>query len=65
MEIEAAYAESHLEYHTLAHIEAVLSSLDVHCTAFDDPEMAELAFVYHDLVYDPVRHDTKVKARPA
>ena len=58
-EIEAAYTEPHRSYHTLTHIEAVLSGLDIHRDLFNDAHIAELALVYHDLVYDPARHDNE------
>ncbi len=58
-EIETAYTETHRRYHTLTHIEAVLHNLDEHRQLFEDPDIAELALVYHDLVYDPARHDNE------
>lgn len=58
-EIETAYTEPHRHYHTLMHIEAVLCGLDRCRAAFNDPDIAELALVYHDLVYEPVRQDNE------
>src|SRR4051812_25326408 len=61
-EIEAAYAEPHRHYHTLAHIEAVLSGFDSHRQSFEDPDVAELALFYHDVIYDPSRQDNEVQS---
>jgi len=58
-EIEHAYAEGHRHYHTLAHIAAMLSGFEAHRIAFEDPNGAELAILYHDLVYDPCRADNE------
>ncbi|WP_443747235.1 HD domain-containing protein [Asticcacaulis solisilvae] len=61
-ELETAYSEPHRHYHTLTHIEAVLSALDSHRGQFDDAQVAELALVYHDLVYDPARQDNETQS---
>lgn len=61
-EIETAYSEPHRHYHTLTHIEAVLSGLATHREAFADPDVAELALFYHDLVYDPACQDNEAQS---
>jgi len=61
-ELEAAYTEPHRRYHTLTHIDAVLQNLDDHRALFNDPETAELALFYHDLIYDPARQDNETQS---
>lgn len=62
LELEEAYTEPHRHYHTLTHIAAVLEGLDRHRSQFDDPQTAELALFYHDLVYDPARQDNEAQS---
>jgi predicted metal-dependent HD superfamily phosphohydrolase len=62
MELEHAYTEPHRRYHTLTHIDAVLHNLGAHHAGFNDPAIAELALFYHDLVYDPARHDNEAQS---
>ena len=55
----AAYSEPHRHYHTLAHIERTLSTIDRLRHLAADPQAVELAAWLHDLVYDPTREDNE------
>jgi predicted metal-dependent HD superfamily phosphohydrolase len=58
----AAYAKPHRAYHTLAHIAAVLGTLDtLRAEAHDWPAL-ELAAWFHDVVYDPRRDDNEAQS---
>ncbi len=61
-EIKTAYSEPHRHYHTLHHIEAMLSGLDTHRPTFDDLQVAALALIYHDIIYDPARQDNETQS---
>jgi predicted metal-dependent HD superfamily phosphohydrolase len=57
-----AYQDPSRSYHNLGHIVQCLRELDqlrAHC---DSPESVELAIWYHDVVYDPTRHDNEERS---
>lgn len=58
----AAYAEPHRAYHTLAHIAAVLDTLDTLRAEARDWPALELAAWFHDVVYDPRRDDNEAQS---
>jgi predicted metal-dependent HD superfamily phosphohydrolase len=60
--LTAAYAEPHRAYHTLAHIAAVLATLDTLRDGADDWPALELAAWFHDVVYDPRRADNEAQS---
>lgn len=53
------YGEAHRHYHTLAHINACLSWLDQVSNLVEDKQALELAFWFHDVIYDPKRSDNE------
>jgi pantetheine-phosphate adenylyltransferase len=55
--IIARYAEIHRFYHTFEHIEDLLSQIEKQ--GLYDNDVLFLAAVYHDIVYDPTRHDNE------
>ena len=62
--LDAAYGEPHRAYHTGTHIHEVLHWYD---TVFDevgwrDPVDVYVAVVFHDVVYDPTRHDNEARS---
>lgn len=58
-DLMARWAEPHRRYHGLAHLTAVLSIVDIHAEAADDPDAVRLAAWLHDAVYDPARSDNE------
>jgi len=60
------YAEPHRRYHTLTHIQAVLTTIDELAASegLDDGQRqtARLAGWFHDAVYDPARHDNEQRS---
>ena len=54
-----AYGEPHRRYHTLEHVAALLELLDRHGDGAQDREALTLAILFHDIVYDPARHDNE------
>ena len=61
-DLAAAYAEPHRAYHTLAHIAAVLATLDTLRDAAQDWPALQLAAWFHDVVYDPRRDDNEAQS---
>jgi len=57
--IASAYAEPQRHYHTLDHIEALLALRDAHAALFPACDIADLAILLHDVVYDPARQDNE------
>jgi len=49
----ARWAEPHRQYHTLAHLVAVLSTVDEYAAHAADPDVVRIAAWFHDAVYDP------------
>ena len=58
-ELVRAYGESHRHYHTLDHIAALLRLLEEHGRGVGDHDAVALAILFHDVVYDPARHDNE------
>jgi len=54
-----AYAEPHRHYHTIDHIASLLRLLDEHGDGVIDRNAVALAILFHDVVYDPARHDNE------
>ena len=67
-EVEAAWQEPHRAYHSIDHLEHGLALLAEYRHLAARPAELELAWYFHDLVYDPLRADneeqsaTKAKA---
>jgi predicted metal-dependent HD superfamily phosphohydrolase len=54
-----AYAEPHRHYHTIEHVASLLRLMDEHGHAIVDRNPVTLAILFHDVVYDPARHDNE------
>ncbi|MGC4817991.1 HD domain-containing protein [Micromonospora sp. DT63] len=52
-ELLARWREPHRQYHTVAHLSAVLDVVDRHAASADRPDLVRLAAWCHDAVYDP------------
>jgi predicted metal-dependent HD superfamily phosphohydrolase len=53
------WSEPHRQYHTLEHLELVLSTVDSHADEARDADAVRLAAWFHDAVYDPRRTDNE------
>jgi len=53
------YAASGRHYHDLAHIAALLELSSTNRALIHDPIKVDLAIYFHDVVYDPARHDNE------
>jgi len=60
--VRAHYAEPHRAYHDLEHIRACLVWLDACRALAEHPFEVALALIYHDVVYDPQRHDNEAQS---
>ncbi|HLL24190.1 MAG TPA: hypothetical protein VK427_18790 [Kofleriaceae bacterium] len=62
--LATAYAEPHRAYHTATHIHDVLHWYDLveDEIGWRDPTDVYLAVVFHDIVYDPTRHDNEARS---
>jgi predicted metal-dependent HD superfamily phosphohydrolase len=58
-EVEAAYTSSGRYYHTLSHLDHMLEELSAFKDNFADWDTVVFALVYHDLVYDPLKHNNE------
>jgi pantetheine-phosphate adenylyltransferase len=58
----AAYAAPPRHYHTLLHLEAMLSEFTVHRALVVDPHALELAVWFHDYVFDPLSTTKEVES---
>jgi predicted metal-dependent HD superfamily phosphohydrolase len=54
-----AYREPHRHYHTLDHVAALLTLLDRYGAEVADSDAVTAAILFHDVVYDPARHDNE------
>jgi predicted metal-dependent HD superfamily phosphohydrolase len=54
---KVAYSEPHRKHHTIEHIGSLLRQLEEHGHAVVDRDAVVLAMLFHDVVYDPLRHD--------
>ncbi len=61
-ELVAAYGEPQRHYHTLDHIAAVVADAERLRDRFEEPNAALLALFFHDIVYDPARHDNEARS---
>ena len=64
-DIITAYGEPQRHYHGLSHIEAVVDQAAQRRGLFNDPDTALLALFFHDIVYDPARHDNEAQSAVA
>ncbi|CAM9351810.1 unnamed protein product [Chrysoparadoxa australica] len=51
--IRGRYGEWHRHYHTLEHLEDMLTGLDYFCESLNRPDVVQLAIFFHDIVYEP------------
>jgi predicted metal-dependent HD superfamily phosphohydrolase len=58
-ELVRAYSEPHRHYHTVEHVASLLRLLDEHGRGVLDRNAVALAILFHDVVYDPARHDNE------
>ena len=58
-ELVQAYSEPHRHYHTIKHIASLLQLLDEHGRGVLDRNAVALAILFHDVIYDPARHDNE------
>src|SRR5258707_3493080 len=61
-ELARAYTAPDRHYHSLTHIEALVSLAHQHQGALADPEAFEAAIWFHDAIYDTRRHDNEEKS---
>jgi len=61
-EIEAAWQEPHRAYHTIEHLEQGLALLAEFRHLAARPAELELAWYFHDVVYDPLRADNEERS---
>jgi predicted metal-dependent HD superfamily phosphohydrolase len=61
-EIESSYTKPGRHYHTLTHLDAVLSELVVHRNAFANWHTIVFAIAYHDLIYNPLKNNNEEKS---
>jgi len=59
VELLGRWSQPHRHYHGLAHLVAVLTTVDEHARWAADPDAVRLAVWFHDAVYDPRRHDNE------
>ncbi len=55
----AEYSGNDRHYHGVGHIVSMLEGFDALKATFDNPLAAELAIFFHDVIYDPSRHDNE------
>jgi predicted metal-dependent HD superfamily phosphohydrolase len=60
--LAAAYAEPHRHYHTAQHIAEGFQILDAAGPQVGPPLAVELAWWFHDVVYDPKAHDNEERS---
>jgi predicted metal-dependent HD superfamily phosphohydrolase len=58
-ELLSRWSEPHRHYHTVEHLDAVLSVINSHADRAVDPDTVKLAAWFHDAVYDPLRVDNE------
>ncbi len=59
-ELQAGYGDPARHYHNEKHIVAMLNG--ARALDFDDRDMARLAIVFHDIIYDPTRNDNEQRS---
>lgn len=60
--LKARHAEPQRHYHTWAHIEALLAWFKETKAQLTEPQVVELAILYHDAVYDPRSKDNEAQS---
>jgi predicted metal-dependent HD superfamily phosphohydrolase len=55
----AQYSSSDRHYHGVGHLVSMLEGFDPLKATFEQPLAAELAIFFHDVIYDPARHDNE------
>lgn len=60
--IQSKYDEPIRKYHTLEHIEDLLSELQLCQSKITDLDAVILAIFFHDIIYDPTAHDNEEKS---
>jgi predicted metal-dependent HD superfamily phosphohydrolase len=58
----ARWSEPQRHYHTVAHLEFMLSIVDEYADAADDADAVRLATWFHDAVYDPTAVDNEMRS---
>jgi predicted metal-dependent HD superfamily phosphohydrolase len=58
-ELLARWTEPHRHYHTVSHLDRVLSIVDEYADSAADPDAVRFAAWFHDAVYDPKRTDNE------
>ena len=58
--VQQKYSEKHRAYHNLSHLQFCLDLFEESHRQAADPDAVELALWYHDLFYDPQRHDNEM-----
>lgn len=61
-ELIKSYSQKHRYYHNLTHIEKGLSEFDSVKEFLDNPDELEMAWWFHDIIYDPKRKDNEEKS---
>jgi len=56
------YTEPQRHYHTTTHLTAMLHCATQHNPAIPDPLTLRLAIYFHDIVYNPQRHDNEAES---
>ncbi|MEM1380967.1 MAG: hypothetical protein AAGH41_10125 [Pseudomonadota bacterium] len=60
--LASCYGEPHRAYHTLTHINACTEDWERFRRAFEEPDTALLAILYHDLIYDPASAENEAQS---
>lgn len=61
-ELLEAYTEPNRQYHAIEHIASLLRQMEDHTHAIVDRDAVALAVLFHDVIYDPLRHDNEEKS---
>jgi predicted metal-dependent HD superfamily phosphohydrolase len=56
------WSEPHRRYHTIDHLEFMLSIVDRYADQAEDARLVRLACWFHDSVYDPTRNDNEIRS---
>ncbi|CZR63146.1 uncharacterized protein PAC_13043 [Phialocephala subalpina] len=58
----ARYSEPQRKYHTTSHINSMLRCLSTSSSHSNNPTALKLFILFHDIVYDPQRHDNELQS---
>ena len=61
-EVEANYSKKNRYYHTLQHLDNLLEQLNEIKVEIKDQHAVLFALYYHDIIYDPLRHNNEDKS---